>query len=331
METNNRFSKINTKKDVYCVNCGKEGHLFKNCDEPITSYGVVLLNLNLNNNIKDNIINYLTKINKSIDIMDTYEDIGISINDANDIELFCNLKNNIKFLLIKRKHTLGFLEFIRGRYNIENIDGIIFLFKQMIPQEINNIKLLSFDQLWDEVWGDNKNKVSYQNEYIISKEKFNKLKSEDNGFLNLNFYIENVSPNWGDAEWGFPKGRRNFKESNKTCAIREFKEESGFNDNDVIILDNLGEIEEKFIGTNGINYRHVYYLAISITNKNPIVDPNNSSQMNEIGDIGYFSYEDAIKRIRPYHIDRRKIMTHLYIYMINTLIEKIKINNVVPL
>ena len=33
----------------YCNNCGKLGHISKNCDKPITSYGVILYNIDENN------------------------------------------------------------------------------------------------------------------------------------------------------------------------------------------------------------------------------------------------------------------------------------------
>lgn len=325
MDNNKSYKSISQKKDLYCINCGKEGHMCKNCNEAVTSYGIILLLIEIDKSIKDVIINELDNIDYDINIMNVNENnIGITINDPIDIELFCKFKSQIRFLLIRRKHTLGFLEFIRGRYSIDNIDGIIFLFKQMTLEEINKIKNTTFDKLWDEVWGLNKNNATYQNEYAVSKDKFNKLKNEDNGFLNLNFYVENVIPNWTDAEWGFPKGRRNFKETNESCAIREFKEESGFDDDEIIILNSVNPIEEKFIGTNGVNYKHIYYLAISDTDKIPSININNLIQTNEIGDIGYFSYEEAIKKIRPYHVDRHKIIIYSYIFMINNIIKNVK-------
>ena len=33
--------KANIKKSLYCGNCGKGGHLYRNCTEPITSFGLV--------------------------------------------------------------------------------------------------------------------------------------------------------------------------------------------------------------------------------------------------------------------------------------------------
>ena len=191
----------------------------------------------------------------------------------------------------------------------------------MTPDEINKIKSSTFDELWDNVWGDNKNKPSYQNEYIISKDKFNKLNSDDNGYLNLSFYINNVIPKWNYAEWGFPKGRRNLKEDNKECAIREFMEESDFKTDDFFIINNIDPIEESFIGTNGINYKHIYYVAIATSELIPSINPTNKTQIYEIGNINYITYEDSIKIIRPYHVERQRIITQIYIYFMNKIIK----------
>lgn len=325
---------ICTRKEFYCINCGENGHNYKNCPGPVVSYGITLVSLNVDNSMRDVVINELSNPGNDVDMSlimcdQNNNPAGININDINDVELFCRVKNCIRFLLIRRKHTLGFLEFMRGRYNIENVDGIIFLFKQMTPDEIRKIKNWIFDQLWEDVWGNNKNRSSHQSEYAISKEKFNKLKNENNGHLNLDFYIDNVTATWDSPEWGFPKGRRNFKEEDKACAIREFKEETGYGNDEIVILDKIDPIEETFIGTNGITYKHVYYLAISTNDKIPLIDPKNSNQFDEIGDIGYFSYEECMEKIRPYHIDRQKIITHIYIYMINQLIKNLRQNTII--
>ena len=309
-------------KDLYCCNCGQDGHAYKDCDEPITSFGVILLSISSNDQkMITNIINKL-KYNKNEyhKIVDT----GININNPCDIELFCTYKDNIKFLLIKRKHTLGYLEFIRGRYEVDNVDGIIYLFKQMNPYEISEIGYRTFDELWNEMWGSNNNynkdKLNHQHEYAQSMNKFEKLKNDNDGYLNLNFYVDNVKPLWENAEWGFPKGRRNYKENNIECAVREFKEEAGYTDDEFIILDNIEPLEENLIGTNGINYRHIYYIGLSISNKSPNIDPSNIYQYDEIGDISFFSYEESMKMIRPYHIDKKRILSHIYVYIMNNII-----------
>ena len=319
MDSSNKY--LTQKKEFYCINCGKMGHNCKSCLDPIVSYGIILVSLDIN---KDLLNSLIEELKNNVDLSLNSDQEGINIEGMSDVELFCTLKNCIKFLLIRRKHTLGFLEFMRGRYNIDNIDGIIFLFKQMTPEEINRIKTTSFDTMWDNLWGNSKSRVTHQNEYTISKEKYNKLKNENNGHLNLNFYLDNVASIWDAAEWGFPKGRRNYKEDDRVCAIREFREETGYNSDEIVIFDKIQPIEETFMGTNGINYRHVYYFAISINDKSPVLDPKNQYQLDEIGDIGYFSYEECMKKIRPYHIDRQKIITHMYMYVINNLIKIVK-------
>jgi len=312
------------KKEIYCSNCGSANHYFKECSDPITSYGIILIKFDIDQTINNFIIRKFEEMHDQ-DVHDIINGSnnanGIDIKEYTDIELFSKLKNSIKFLMIQRKHTLGFMEFIRGRYNIDNVDGIIFLFQQMTPIEIKKIKENTFDELWNDIWGnDNKMKPSYQNEYTISKDKFNKLQNENNGQLGLSFYVNNVTSNWEFAEWGFPKGRRNIKEENISCAIREFQEESNYPDDDFIILKNIKPLEENLVGTNGINYKHIYYIALATTNKSPSIDADN----NEIGDINFFTYDDAISIIRQYHVEKQKILTQLYIYIINTLIEYIK-------
>jgi len=50
------------------------------------------------------------------------------------------------------------------------------------------------------------------------------------------------------------------------------------------------------------------------------LDPMNSNQYHEIGDIGWFTYEEVMKIIRPYHTNRIKIIMSLIMYMINDII-----------
>jgi len=326
------FTNINTKKKkgkyLYCCNCGKYGHQYKECKKPTTSYGIIAISISSDNfDIIKKVIDDQKNNDLNIEVIenDKYNIVkekGIRYENKDDMKLFCKYKNNIRFLMIRRKHTLGYIEFVRGRYNIDDIEGIVSLFKQMIPEEIQRIKKSTFDDLWNELWANNKNKINHKNEYTQSKQKFEKLSNNDlhDTLLNLNFYIENVIPAWNYAEWGFPKGRRNIQEADLDCAIREFKEESGFDDSEFILLDKIMPLDETFIGTNGIQYKHIYYLAVSTTNRMPTIDPNEKNQADEIGDIKWFTYEEAMDVIRPHHKSRKQLLTMTYIHIINTII-----------
>ena len=67
--------------------------------------------------------------------------------DCSDIS-----NSKIKFLMIQRKHSLGYLEFLRGRYDLNNIESIVFLLEQMTPNELIDLSIKEFDYLWNMLW-----------------------------------------------------------------------------------------------------------------------------------------------------------------------------------
>ena len=314
---------IKQKKASFCTNCSKLNHEYKECRDPVTSYGIILINFK----------NQLANFNKDfIDLIKSgnkfeLDEYGIKVNSYKDIEKFSMYSNLIDFLMIQRKHTLGYIEFIRGRYNIDNIDGIVYLFQQMTPHEIELIAKNDFDKLWKDFWGNSPPTHQYAyNEHEKSKEKFNILKNEEDE-LSLSFYVNNVRSAWAQSEWGFPKGRRNKQEENLICAKREFEEESDYKDTDYIILDNINPIVEDFIGTNGVKYRHIYYLALNNKDINTLkINHNNEHQHNEIGDIKFFNYDEGIKIIRPYHTAKKKVLTMVYMFIIEFIIKNFNIS-----
>ena len=329
MNNTNKYKK--NKSKIYCSNCGRSSHLYRNCREPIISYGIINFLISSDDNIiTKNIINRLSiDVEKDDDLNNIgatcAESKGIIFKNPDDIKVFGAYKDKIQFLMIQRKHTLGYIEFIRGRYVIDNVDGIIFLFRQMTAKEIAKVGEYTFDELWKDLWPSVKS--NYQTEYITSKNKYEKLKNAvDEDYLNLEFYVKHVQPNWEYPEWGFPKGRRNYKETDIMCAIREFEEESGFIDKEYVILDKLIPIHETLVGTNGIHYKHIYYPTISMTKRAPTIDEDNKDQIDEIGNIGWFTYEEAMKIIRPHHTERRRILTQLYMYIINVILRIMKKN-----
>jgi 8-oxo-dGTP pyrophosphatase MutT (NUDIX family) len=319
---------MRNKSKSFCGNCGKHGHIYKNCRVPIASFGIInVLILTDDNQILNKIGDGLS-IN---DLEDSHDNnaklsisdkmIGVKCDTKSDIETFGMYTNNIKFLMIRRKHSLGYIEFIRGRYNVENVDGIIFLFRQMTTEEIKWVSIRTFEELWNDLWLCNKNKNTYQTEFVLSKNKFDKLKNmDDENLLSLDFYVKNVKPTWSSPEWGFPKGRRHLHETDLTCALREFQEESGFRDGEYIVLDKLEPLHENLIGTNGIHYKHIYYSTISLTDRTPEISSDIPNQHDEIGDIGWFTYDQAIELIRPHHLDRKKILTQIYMYIFNLIL-----------
>lgn len=310
-----------SKKYIYCGNCGKYGHVYKKCPEPITSHGIIAFKIEDLDDTEQEFIDQFSDESFPIDVIDTNKKDKITSSSELDIAIFCALDKRIKFLLIRRKHTLGYIEFLRGRYRIANVDGIIFLFRQMTPDEINKIGTTEFDKLWHDLWeNEEKYKSYYEQEYKQSKEKFENIKyCDDDRYLGLDFYVKNVIPTWKHAEWGFPKGRRNLYESNIECAKREFMEETGYDKNEYNYYAGIYPFEENLIGTNGIKYKHIYYVANVITDRDPVIDPDYKPQSTEVGDIGWFTFRETLDLIRIHHVERKKIITEMYMYIIKRI------------
>ena len=321
--------KKEVKKHIYCNNCGKYGHVYKKCLEPVTSYGIITFKLENLKKDERKILNILKEKldnDKPTDILQESHNNRLVTNDNLEMMLFHTLENRIKFLLIRRKHTLGYIEFVRGRYRIENVEGIIFLFQQMTPEEIKKIGESTFDDLWRDLWNDYGFSPFKQNEYKHSKDNFERLKysnDDEDRYLGLKFYIEQVKPTWTYAEWGFPKGRRNPHETNLECAKREYREETGLSDDDYVLL-NIEPIVENIVGTNGRSYKHVYYIGIDLTNKIPSLYEEYIPQASEVGDIGWKVYYDSIKLFRAHHENRKRLLTDVYMYILKSISNIIK-------
>jgi len=297
MNYNNNYEKtITIKKNFYCTNCNKKGHVYKNCLEPIISNGIIGIyidNFDIEN--FDNLEKYIS--------LNLFPSLRLRKNINFEYKNLCNENSNIKFLMIQRKNSLGYLEFIRGRYDETNNQNINYIFEQMTQNEIQDILTKDFDFLWNDLWDVNniKNKNHYK-EYMTSRQKFYELK------LNKSEIINNLKPKYLYNEWGFPKGRRELYESDIICAIREFEEETNIKENMYNLLESCSKIKENLVGTNGINYLHNYFLAILNTDKINNIDSNN----REIGNIKVMTYNECIENIRPYHINKLKIINVLY-------------------
>ena len=252
------------------------------------------------------------------------------------IEKFCYYKNKVLFLMVSRRFSVGFIDFIRGKYSVYDSNSIIKLFEHMTPQEILYIRDHQYDDILcyflnkhDESREDMLNKIyegKYSSEYCEARVKFNILveangNNEKNIPWNMAFYIMNVKPKWKHPEWGFPKGRRDRNtEENLNCACREFEEETGYKKENYHILNKIEPIEEYLLGTNGVNYKHVYYLSIDTADIGPDKQQFSEFDSHEIGEVRWFTFDEAVKMIRPYHVGKKYVLTRIYMFMINYLL-----------
>lgn len=305
------------QKNYYCSNCNKKGHMYKNCIEPIISNGIISIYIpdfpkEKVHLLEDYLLKNLKKNSNKNENNNYYKNLYNHFWLENDFEINLEkINKSIQFLMVQRKNSLGYLEFMRGRYNFEKISSLTYLLEQMSPNELEDIYINDFDNLWNKLWDTNniRNKNHYK-EYLISKNKFDELKST---YINI---LINTKPLFNFNEWGFPKGRREIHEPDLVCAIREFKEETTFTDGDYIVYEKCKSIRENLTGTNGIEYAHNYFL--SILNKNNLIKDESN---REIGQTGMFDLKTCLEKIRPYHINKIIILKYLYMFINNFLSE----------
>ena len=215
----------------------------------------------------------------------------------------------VQYLLICRKDSLGFIEFLRGKYPLYNKDYIMNLIDEMTDTEKKMLLNSDFKVLWKHLWGEFVG-VQYRNEERHANEKFTQIQRGiqmfDEGNYDLKSLIGESTTNWETPEWGFPKGRRNYQETDIKCAFREFNEETGYDKDLLDLVNNVAPFEEIFMGSNFKTYKHKYYIACY---NGP--DQASEFQKSEVSDMQWLSYTDAVKLIRPYNTEKIKMFSDI--------------------
>ena len=228
-----------------------------------------------------------------------------------------------KLLLINRKDSLCYIDFIRGKYDISNIEYIQILINKFSNKEKENIISCDFETLWKKLWLIDVAEIcKFKKDYEKSEIKFQKLK---NGYfnrilnrtINLNYFINQSTTNYETSEWEFPKGRKMNNEKNMDCAIRECNEETNYNLNDYDIIINLVPFSELYMGENKIKYRHTYYLSL-LKNYQKKIEIKTKEQQMEVHDMKWLTYEESLNKMRDYHKTRVKIINDVF-SLINNL------------
>lgn len=223
--------------------------------------------------------------------------------------------DHVEYLMIQRKDSLSFMEFIRGKYDTRNVVYIVSLLSGMTQHERTLLITKPFEELWSHVWY----QPSYSrqvSEFAHAKTKFDTLVKGfmyDNRFVNLKNMLATSVSVFTEPEWGFPKGRRRIKEDDTVCAVREFCEETNFVPSDIQLVK-IQPFEEIFYGTNNVLYKHIYYLAKMIkSDSDPLeINPNNVNQAREVRAVKWFNFEEVMAHIRDHNQERRKLFMEVH-------------------
>lgn len=252
-------------KIMYCNNCGNRGHVFRSCPDPVISCGILF-------------------------IRGIYEPLKLPINSK-----------EVSVLMVRRKDSMSYMEFIRGKYDIYDTEYIKKQLSNMTIDEQSNILKEDFEILWTKLWGNNRDIGSF--EYNLSRDKFNSIDRKE--------LIESARSRFAEPEWGFPKGRRSRGETDMECAIREFHEETNIS-SECYDISESPVFVENFTGTNNVRYRHTYFIA-RLKNSLPIDlrQKLTLSQRREISKIEWKTLAECKNITRPHYTERRNMITEL--------------------
>lgn len=252
-------------KTMFCNNCGERGHVFRTCIYPIISCGLMLLR-------------------------GTKEPLSLPLDPK-----------NVEVLMVRRKDSIAYMEFLRGKYELSNTEYIHSLIQNMTRDEQRRIVEEPFNTLWTFLWGNGRDIHSH--EYIDSKNKFESL---DRARL-----IYDYRSIYDEAEWGFPKGRRMRKETDIDCAIREFFEETNIPRDSYTLCRNL-QFTETFRGTNGIMYKHIYFIGLlSQSNLIDLDQKLTPVQRREISQVSWKTFDECRSLVRPHYMKRNELFTEV--------------------
>lgn len=216
------------------------------------------------------------------------------------------IPSNIRILIVQRKDSLAFPEFVRLKYISPDISPHIrphymqLLVSTMTADEKSILLTGDFTKVGARAF--TANAVGYK--------LYNRARAEYERLFAAGI-IQELVKNASDGlelkepEWGFPKGRRDRGETELQCALREVYEETGYSERYFKIKN---PITETIIGTNGIKYKHVYFMAVTDP-RIPMPHPQQLHEHDEISNIAWVTRDEAIALLSP---EKHTIVDHAF-------------------
>ena len=209
--------------------------------------------------------------------------------------------NKYELLMIQKKSSYCFIEFIRGLYDPYRYPDLSYMFDNMTIDEKSAINTMDFNIIWYKAFG-RLPISSDRSKFNKGEKKFNLLKGINDGAKLKDLIYKSSSI---ELLWEIPKGRMDKGETDLISAIREFEEETNITKDKYRILFNEGTISYTF-SDNGVRYKYIYYLAVTNNKLDPQYDYNNNHMISEISNIRFLSseYIRALNNNRLYKVSK---------------------------
>jgi 8-oxo-dGTP pyrophosphatase MutT (NUDIX family) len=266
------------KPCIRCANCNQAGHVYRLCNHPITSFGVICFR------VHGGQVQYL-QIQRR-DSLSYVEFLRGKYNHQNR-QYLLTLFSNMTELERQRISSLSFDQLWHELWQVNNIHSY---HREYVESKAK------FQRLVDG--------------YYLHADGHDLPR-----LINLANLLAASTCQLAAPEWGWPKGRRNINENDFGCALREFREETGVHPHHVQFVRTVKPFEEVFTGMNKVRYRHVYYLAQWVGGDGDAaipIDANNFTQVREVQAIRWFDYERAQANIRDVNVERKELFRRVH-------------------
>lgn len=241
---------------------------------------------------------------------------------------------NVEILLVKKRYTYQFFEFVFGRYKKNETKHLMYLFNHMTYAEKVCILNMKFSEMWYKIWLNDPEKSYFYGykhikegrmepekkrtkrtsaqekgigSYFKKKSKFESSFVKDSGKRLLDM-IE-VSSN-SEAPWDIPKGHKNPLEKDMNAARREFEEETGVDPKNYTMLWHVNPVVMSYQSADGNIYKHYYYLARVENSWEPKVSFKKYSQVVEIECVKWVTMKDV--QFLQLNVEHHKRMLALF-------------------
>jgi 8-oxo-dGTP pyrophosphatase MutT (NUDIX family) len=208
-----------------------------------------------------------------------------------------------KYLMIRRKHTIGYGVVLRGKYeDVASSNQLNDAIDRMTVIEKERILNEPFDVNWNFLWNlTSEHTTPYPIEKQLAYDKYT------TNFEYIARKIQQSITTWNEPEWEFPKGRINSGEQLVDCALREFTEETRINIDDIHLIKNVSPFEEYYISFDNKKYKNIYFLAFLDVK----VYDLGVFQEDEVSKMNWFTELECIKHIRPYYCEKKRVIRNV--------------------
>jgi len=221
------------------------------------------------------------------------------------VALCKNKGGTFRILMIKKRYTYQFFDFVYGKYRKNDDKYITTLLNNMTYHEKILIHRLKFGDMWSLIWNFNPDRqITFEGDVKSSRKNLNayfkrKTKFETNFLHNSGTKIRKLidcSTN-SESTWEIPKGHKNACETDMDTGIREFREETDISNDKYRMLWHANPVVESHKDQN-ILYKNIYYIAEANdldTKKRtwkPKVSLQNKEQAVEVESVKWVSLDE---------------------------------------